>query len=247
MMIPAIVLLVGIVMMLCEATRPGRNWPNVAGWWLRAALLNGIEAASVFVAGVAWDRWFITHRLWSADSLGHVGGALTGYLVITFIYYWWHRWRHESAFLWRWVHQMHHSAQRIEVLTSFYKHPLEIAANSIISSAIVYLIVGLRPEVAASTILLTGLAELFYHWNVRTPYWLGYIFQRPESHCVHHQEGLHASNYGDLPLWDILFGTFHNPREWNARCGLGPEGEQRFGAMLLGHDVLKDSSSEKAA
>ena len=48
------------------------------------------------------------------------GGALLGYLAITFIYYWWHRWRHQSDFLWRWLHQVHHSAQRIEVITCFY-------------------------------------------------------------------------------------------------------------------------------
>ena len=56
--------------------------------------------------------------------------------------------------------------------------------------------------------LLTGIAELFYHWNVRTPHWLGYFVQRPESHCVHHQRGRHRNNYSDLPLWDIAFGTF---------------------------------------
>ena len=48
-----------------------------------------------------------------------------------------------------------------------------------------------------------------------------YIFQRPESHCVHHQEGLHSFNYADLPLWDMLFGTFRNPKEWQSRCGFG--------------------------
>ena len=47
MLIPAIVFGVALVMMVCEATRPGRTWPQVAGWWLRAALLNGIEVASV--------------------------------------------------------------------------------------------------------------------------------------------------------------------------------------------------------
>jgi sterol desaturase/sphingolipid hydroxylase (fatty acid hydroxylase superfamily) len=245
MIVPVIVVGVGLLMMLCEATRPGRTWPHVAGWWLRATLLNGIEAASVFVAGVAWDRWFLEHRLWSADALGNVGGPLVGYLVITFFYYWWHRWRHQSSFLWRWVHQVHHSPQRIEVITSFYKHPFEIAANSVISSAIVYLVVGLSPHTATSAVLLTGLAELFYHWNVRTPYWLGYIFQRPESHCVHHQEGVHSYNYGDLPIWDMLFGTFRNPRHWDARCGFGPMNEQRFLAMICGQDVSKSPIVEK--
>ena len=72
---------------------------------------------------------------------------------------------------------------------------------------------------------------------MRTPHWLGYVLQRPESHCVHHEAGLHAYNYADLPLIDMLFGTFRNPRTWSARCGLGEEQEQRVGAMLAGVDV----------
>ncbi|MCI0408435.1 MAG: sterol desaturase family protein, partial [Acidobacteria bacterium] len=156
MTIPLIVIGVAFLMMVCEATRPGRSWPRVAGWWLRAALLNGVQVGSVFVAGVAYDRWFAAHRPWSADGLGVAGGALAGYVAITFFYYWWHRWRHELGFLWRWFHQVHHSPQRIEIITSFYKHPVEIVANSLISSAIVYFVVGLGPEAAAYAVLLTG-------------------------------------------------------------------------------------------
>jgi sterol desaturase/sphingolipid hydroxylase (fatty acid hydroxylase superfamily) len=237
MNVPLIVIGAAGVMMVFEASRPGRAWPRVAGWWLRAALFNGIEVASVFVAGVAWDRWFVRWRPWSAERLGMAGGVLAGYLAITFIYYWWHRWRHEVGFLWRWLHQLHHSPRRIEVITSFYKHPLEILLNSILSSAILYLLVGVGPRAAVGAVLLTGLAELFYHWNVATPYWIGYLVQRPESHCIHHQEGLHSYNYADLPLWDMLFGTFRNPRRWEARCGFGEVNEGRVRDMLAGIDV----------
>jgi sterol desaturase/sphingolipid hydroxylase (fatty acid hydroxylase superfamily) len=237
MTVPLIVLGVALVMMACELALPGRSWPAVAGWWLRAALLNGLQVAVVLLAGITWDGWMQRSRLWSADNLGVTGGALVGYLVITFVYYWWHRWRHQVDFLWRWLHQVHHSPQRIEIITSFYKHPFELITNSILSSAILYLLVGVGPQAATVAVLLTGLAELFYHWNVPTPYWLGYIVQRPESHCVHHQEGLHSCNYADLPLWDMLFGTFHNPRHFQARCGFGPERECELGPMLAGVDV----------
>lgn len=221
-------------MILIEVLRPGREFPRVAGWWGRAALLNGFQVAIAALAPFAWDRWMQLERPWSADALGTVRGALLGYLAITFVYYWWHRWRHEVPFLWRWVHQVHHSPRRIEVITSFYKHPIEIFVNSLLSSAICYFVVGLGPAAAAQAILLTGLAELFYHWNVRTPHRLGYLVQRPESHCVHHQHGLHRYNYADLPLWDMLFGTFRNPRKWEATCGFRPENEARLGAMLAG-------------
>ena len=245
MTIPIIVISVAILMIGCEIARPGRQWPKVATWWLRAILLNAVQAGTVYVAGLTWDAWMREHRLWSADALGVTGGTIVGYLAITFIYYWWHRWRHSSPLLWRVFHQVHHSPQRIEVITSFYKHPFEIIANGILSSAILYFIVGVGPQVAAYAVLMTGLAELFYHWNVPTPYWLGFIIQRPESHCIHHQDGLHSYNYGDLPLYDMMFGTFRNPRRWQARCGFS-EDEHRLAEMLRCVDISAPQPEETA-
>lgn len=237
MTIVLVVLGMAVVMIAIEHAQPGRSWPAIAGWWTQALALNALQIAVVFVAGVAWDGWMARHRPWSADWLGVTPGALLGYLTVTFIYYWWHRWRHHSSLLWRWLHQIHHSAPRIEVVTSFYKHPMELVVNGLLSSAIVYLLLGLEPQAASYAVMLTGLAELFYHWNVRTPHWLGYLVQRPESHCIHHEDGVHAYNYADLPVWDMLFGTFKNPRSWQARCGFGACGEHRLAQMLRGMDV----------
>ena len=240
-MVLTIVLSTAIVMIVWERIAPGRAWPQVSGWWPRALALNAVQVGSVFLATYTWDRWMPGARLWSADRLGLWGGTLLGYFAITFVYYWWHRLRHESAWFWRWFHQVHHSPSRIEIITSFYKHPFELVANGVLSSSILYFGVGLGPEAATLAVLLTGLAELFYHWNVRTPYWLGFLIQRPESHCVHHQAGLHHYNYADLPLWDMLFGTFHNskqwPKQWEERCGFDGDRERQLRAMLAGKDV----------
>jgi sterol desaturase/sphingolipid hydroxylase (fatty acid hydroxylase superfamily) len=242
MLITVTVLALALIMMMLEAWRPGRSWPKVAGWWSRAILLNGLQVLIVFTAGRFWDGWMMKRRLWSLDGLGLWGGALAGYLVVTFVYYWWHRWRHEVDFLWRWIHQVHHSPQRIEIITSFYKHPAEILLNGLLSSAIVYWLVGLGPAAGTLAVVFTGIAELFYHWNVATPHWLGCFIQRPESHCVHHEAGLHSYNYGDLPLWDMLFGTYRNPRRWQARCGFGPDIEPRLLPMLLGRDLSRPAA-----
>lgn len=60
---------------------------------------------------------------------------------------------------------------------------------------------------------------MFQHANIRTPRWLGYLIQRPESHAVHHGRGIHRYNYADLPLWDIIFGTFRNPETATGEVG----------------------------
>jgi sterol desaturase/sphingolipid hydroxylase (fatty acid hydroxylase superfamily) len=235
--IPWIVAGCGLAMIIVERLRPGRALAAVAGWLPRALAASSAQAVVVYLAGRAWDPWLAAHRPWSADGLGPAAGAALGYLAITFVYYWWHRARHQVPLLWRACHQLHHSPRRLEVITAFYKHPLEMLLNGLLSSAVLYGLVGLSPAAAALAVLATGLAELFYHWNVRTPFWLGYLVQRPESHRVHHERGRHRDNYSDLPLWDMLFGTFHNPTHDDAPCGFDARDEARIAAMLRGREV----------
>ena len=242
-MIPLIVFGTAIVMIASELILPGRKWPKVASWWVRALLLNAVQVGVAYGFAYSLDPWMAERRLWNADVLGETGGVVAGYFAITFIYYWWHRARHASDFLWKWFHKVHHSPQRIEILTSFYKHPIEIIGNGILSSSIAYFLVGLSPEATAYAVLLTGLAELFYHWNIPTPWWIGFIIQRPESHCVHHEAGLHAFNYGDLPIYDMMFGTFRNPKRWESQCGFGDK-ELQLGRMIAGVDVHQAEKTE---
>jgi sterol desaturase/sphingolipid hydroxylase (fatty acid hydroxylase superfamily) len=79
---------------------------------------------------------------------------------------------------------------------------------------------------------------MFQHANIATPHWLGYLIQRPESHNIHHARDVHRYNYSDLPLWDMLFGTFRNPRTAQAgTCGFYPGASGRLIDMLLGRNV----------
>ncbi len=244
MMVSLIVFVIALCMMAVELKNPARKWPEVTGWWLRTIGLNACQVFFVWLAGVVWEGWMLEHRPWSADFMGVFWGTVMGYLAISFTDYWWHRFRHDCPFLWRWLHQVHHSAQRIEIVTAFYRSPLEILASSILVSILLYVVLGLGVEAASYTLLVASIIQMFYHWNIKTPYWLGYIVQRPESHCLHHQEGLHTYNYSDLPLWDWLFGTFVNPKKFAAKCGFG-EDEHRLAEMLVGVDVLKDGTGAK--
>ena len=223
-----------------ERVIPGWPLPRVRKWPLRVLLINGAQLAVVLLAGISWGRWLSSASVFHlSQRVGNVSAGLIAYFIATFIFYWWHRMRHESDFLWRIFHQIHHSAQRLEVITSFYKHPLEMVVNSVIGSLLVYTLLGLSLEAAAVYTLCTALGEFFYHANVRTPYWVGWFFQRPEMHRIHHEYGHHKNNYGDITWWDMLFGTYENPKTWNGRCGYEDEREQRLVDMLRFRDVHK--------
>ncbi|HKX36757.1 MAG TPA: hypothetical protein VJM79_08875, partial [Rhizorhapis sp.] len=58
-----------------------------------------------------------------------------------------------------------------------------------------------------------------------------------ESHGAHHERGIHGRNYGDVPWFDMLLGTFQNPREFTGEVGFHDGGSKRMGAMLLGREI----------
>ncbi len=221
-----------------ERLTPGWRLPHVRTWPLRVLLINAVQLGVVLLAGFTWERWLSSGSLLHLSRhLGPVAGGMLAYFIATFVFYWWHRVRHESDFLWRVFHQIHHSPRRIEVIISFYKHPVEMVVNSIIGSLLVYALLGLSPQAGAVYTLCTALGEFFYHTSVRTPRWVGWFFQRPEMHRIHHQYGRHSNNYGDIVWWDWLFGTYENPATFDHTCGFDADKEERLPAMLAWRDV----------
>jgi sterol desaturase/sphingolipid hydroxylase (fatty acid hydroxylase superfamily) len=110
-------------------------------------------------------------------------------------------------------------------------------ARLIPSSNISRPVSNVDPVAAALTGYIAALYGYFQHMNVRTPQWLGVNIQRPEAHCIHHQRDVHAYNYGDLPTWDMLFGTFRNPASFDGPVGFDKPATDRLGAMLGFADV----------
>jgi sterol desaturase/sphingolipid hydroxylase (fatty acid hydroxylase superfamily) len=139
--------------------------------------------------------------------------------------------------MWRLFHQIHHSPQRVDMSGAALFHPLETIVFLLIGALVTTLVLGLDPVAAALTGYIAAFYGYFQHMNIRTPQWLGYIIQRPEAHCIHHQRDVHAFNYGDLPVWDMLFGTFRNPAGFEGEVGFDQPATKRFGAMLGFVDV----------
>lgn len=223
---------------ILERITPGWRLPRVETWPLRVVAINVVQLGIVLLAGISWERWLSSRSVFHLSArLSPVAGGFVAYFIATFVFYWWHRWRHELDVLWLGFHQIHHSPQRIEVITSFYKHPLEMTVNSILGSLIVYTLLGLDLRSGAIYTAFTPLGEFFYHTNVRTPRWVGLVFQRPEMHRIHHEYGRHRNNYGDFVWWDMLFGTYENPPAFTSSCGFDDAREQRLLPMLAFRDV----------
>jgi len=223
--------------LVIERIRPGRELPNSKGWYARAIMMNLFQLLLVGIAGISWNKYFRSYTLfqfgnWQSPALE----GLFYWFIGTFVFYWWHRARH-AKYLWQIYHQIHHSPSRIEVLTSFYKHPLEIATNSIMIGFIMYALLGGSAEAGAWYAFFAATGEYFYHSNIKTPHWFGYFIQRPEHHSIHHQLGVHNFNFGDLTIWDRIFGTFRDTNKFAPQCGFPKDNEQLIKDMLLFRDV----------
>lgn len=234
-MVPTL-LVVGGLFLTWERLAPARELPEVPHFPLRSVLFTLLQALIATGVGPLFHAG--KGALLPLGDWHPLAAGGLAYFVSTFLWYWWHRFRHEKRVLWLGLHQLHHSPVRIEVMTAFYKHPLEQLANSILGGLVAGPLFGLPIAATAVYAVLAFAAECIYHTNVRTPVWLGWFIQRPEMHRIHHARGRHNSNYGDLPLWDWLFGTLDNPAHADGPCGFDEGTEDRVGEMLLFRDVV---------
>jgi sterol desaturase/sphingolipid hydroxylase (fatty acid hydroxylase superfamily) len=225
-----------------------RRYARPRHWRLRAVL---VTAAIFFWSGevaLFWSDVFGDRHLLDGSTLGMTGGAVLGIVVYEFFHYWYHRAAHAWNWLWRAGHQMHHSAERLDAFGAYYLHPFDAAVFTSIASLVLFPLLGLTPEAGLLAALFLTFNAMFQHANIATPHWLGYFIQRPESHHIHHARGVHRYNYSDLPLWDMVFGTFRNPHRLQAGpCGFYPGASGRLMALLLGRDVSTPPDSDREA
>jgi sterol desaturase/sphingolipid hydroxylase (fatty acid hydroxylase superfamily) len=223
-----------------------RRYDKTRYWRLRAAL---VTAAIVFFSGevaLFWGNVFGEAHLFDLSSLG-LWGVLPGILVYEFFHYWYHRSAHEWNWLWRAGHQMHHSAESLDAFGANYLHPIDAAMFTTLASLVLFPLLGLSPEAGVVTALFLTFNAMFQHANISTPHWLGYIIQRPESHNIHHGSSIHRYNYSDLPLWDMLFGSYRNPRSLDDMpCGFYSGASNRMLDMLLGKDVSSPKQATRS-
>jgi len=236
---------VALLLIELEHISPAREIKKEQSWYMRAVFINALVLGVYFAFDNVWNHYFHAGSIFTLGNvLSPVWGALLGYFIFTFVVYWWHRLRHASSWVWRVFHQLHHSPKRIETLTAYYIHPLDMLANLMISNTILFVLLGLNLEGAAWYTFITGVAGFLIHANINMPRKVGYVFQTPKMHRLHHKSGHHAQNYSDIVWWDMLFGTYSNPKEEVVKCGFSAEEEKNIFTMLKGQSLERSNKTD---
>ena len=180
-------------------------------------LLAGNVAVSLITKGsiLLVYIYFYQFRLFTINDLLPIWAvwALT-FIVIDFVYYWYHRCSHRIRFLWA-VHMNHHSSEEMNYVVSLRQ--AWFGPITKIPFFIFMPLVGFDPLIT----LVAGVASTLWGVLGHTQWinklgLLEYIFVTPSSHRVHHgsNECYLDKNYGNfLIIWDRIFGTFAEEKE----------------------------------
>jgi len=228
---PAFLLFMGL-----EALMPsGRVMAEVPHWRLIgfAALIVTLAVNGLFpLLVIPWlpDMTLIDLSRWGLWT------AVPTIVLTTLLTYWSHRIQHRFDLLWRMGHQLHHGVARVDIASAMIFHPVDVIVQ-VMMTLVAAGLLNISPEAGAAAGVGGFLIALYQHWNVRTPAWTGWFIQRPEAHVLHHERDVHARNFGDMPVWDRLFGTYAEPVSGDVPIGFEAGRGRRWLAMVAFVDV----------
>ena len=226
-----------LLLITWEVIFPARKLPFIPFWKIKGIIFYFFFFFLSSYLPLWYAEWLPTSQLLDLSTMNPLLAGIIGVLIYELGVYAWHRSMHKNNRLWKIFHQMHHSAERLDTYGAFYFSPFDMIGFTVLGTICFSFIAGVPPQSITIILLVTNFFSIFQHANIKTPVWLGYIIQRPESHAIHHAKGIHAYNYSDLPLFDIIFGTFKNPETYGHETGFYPGASNRIGDMLLFRDV----------
>ncbi|TPN39279.1 sterol desaturase family protein [Mesorhizobium sp. B2-3-3] len=125
--------------------------------------------------------------------------------------YWAHRAFHKIPALWK-FHAVHHGIEELDWLGAFHSHPVDAIATKAISLTPIFLLGFSEASVAVFSMIYFG-HTMLVHSNLRVPFGpLKWLIASPQFHRWHHanQREAYDKNFaGQLPLLDVLFGTYN--------------------------------------
>jgi sterol desaturase/sphingolipid hydroxylase (fatty acid hydroxylase superfamily) len=132
-------------------------------------------------------------------------GAIAGFLLLDYAYWWWHWANHMLPFFWR-FHNVHHTDLDMDVTTAARFHFGEIFF-SIGFLSLLLLFSGIAPLTFVVFFMVFEAATCFHHSNWRLPIRvervLNLVMVTPRMHGIHHSivERETNSNWGTVFCW----------------------------------------------
>lgn len=206
--------------------------PTVSAWLSRVL-------TALMLAAVGGLIWADPSHAWTgygvASTLPRWVRPAAALICADFANYWLHRAQH-LPLLWP-IHAIHHSSVELDWHSALRIHPLDRAMMQ--AGALGFLLLLGFPlgslALAAPVAFLLG---VLVHTDTdvdlgRLSYWVA----TPAFHRWHHSQDSDAmgKNFsGILPLWDLLFGTFHLPEGRRpGNFGAGEAVPESLGAQLV--------------
>ena len=188
--------------------RPARSLPRTLHGGLAVAAVTGaaLTVSTLWAARTSAESFFRRGRLDLGTTWPAWAFAILGW---DFIYYWNHRFSHESRWLWA-VHVAHHSSERYNLSTALRQPVAESITIAVPYSLLA--LVGVRPPMIEQARALNLIYQFWIHTEaIRSTGPLERVLNTPSHHRVHHgsnRQYLDRNHGSILIIWDKLFGTF---------------------------------------
>jgi sterol desaturase/sphingolipid hydroxylase (fatty acid hydroxylase superfamily) len=212
-----------VLEMLLPARRSERSAArlNVPFGALMVLLAGAITLLPLYIADVileytGWRNVFALDFPADESVLLSAAAMLLTALIADFFFYWFHRLQHASRWLWQ-EHLVHHSDMALNVTTAQRAHFLEHILTPLAIAVPMTVLFNLPMPGVAAIAVLPSIWSYVVHMNVRVgfgPLW--WLLSSPQYHRIHHSldPAHHHRNFALwFPVWDVLFGTAHVPRD----------------------------------
>ena len=133
---------------------------------IKYATLRGITGFAIFFFLSSYlpmltDEYLASFQLFDLSAWPLLGQIGIGLFFYQFAIYAWHRAMHSSDVLWRVFHQMHHSAEKLDIPSAFYFSPMDMIAFTLLGSLVFALIMGVEAQAATVIILALNFLTIF--------------------------------------------------------------------------------------
>ena len=142
------------------------------------------------------------------------------FMIMDLAMYFWHRFNHTKAILWR-FHKFHHLDTNLNTTTAFRFHIIELLL-SLFFKSLLFLLMGFSfmPVLVYETLFFAAVVIQHSNIQISVRFDMVYrkIFSSPLMHRVHHSNTREETdtNYGSVfSFWDKAFSTYKKeaPRE----------------------------------